>query len=100
MALLSSAIYNITKADQKSNRCPDCYDDFTPLKQVLGNKVLAMIGVDSKLKSIIVVFRGSSNIRNWITDANILMHSYDEDAKCKKCKVHSGFYKSYQKLAT
>jgi hypothetical protein len=62
MAQLSAAIYNITKADYEGNRCPDCYNGFSVVKEVLGTKILAMVGVDKKLDSIIVVFRGTSNL--------------------------------------
>ncbi len=73
MALLSTAIYNITRADQEGNLCRDCYKGFSVAKQVLGNKVLAMVGVDRKLRSIIVVFRGTSNIENMLTDLQFHM---------------------------
>jgi hypothetical protein len=77
MIQLSTAIYNITKANQAANVCPDCYKGFTVLRQILGNKILALIGVDRSMESVIVVFRGSDNLRNWLTDANIIMSSYD-----------------------
>lgn len=46
MAHLSTAIYGITKADQRDNLCPDCYPGFTLYRQVLGNKILAIVGHD------------------------------------------------------
>jgi hypothetical protein len=57
-----------------------------------------MIGVDDELKSVVVVFRGTSNVQNWLTDVGIFSEAYSEDPKCKNCRVHPGFYNSYVKL--
>ena len=46
--------------------------------------------------AIIVSFRGSSNIPNWINNINILKMDYPY---CDGCKIHKGFHKSYQSLA-
>lgn len=46
---------------------------------------------------MVIVFRGSNNVPNFITDANIFTTSYD-DMACNKCKVHGGFYNSYDRL--
>lgn len=94
---LSSAIYNITKDNQRNNQCPDCYPGFQLITQILGNSILAVVGVDVSIKSIVVVFRGSNNIKNFLTDAMILKTNYEKHL-CKKCELHSGFFTSYRKL--
>lgn len=94
---LSSAIYNITKDNQRNNQCPDCYPGFQVISQILGNSILAVIGVDSSIKSIVVVFRGSDNIKNFLTDARIRMIDYEANL-CEKCELHAGFLTSYRKL--
>jgi hypothetical protein len=68
------------------------------LKQILGNNILSIVGVDPAIKMIVVVFRGSDNIKNFLTDARIKKHSYGDEKICKKCKLHAGFYTSYKKL--
>jgi hypothetical protein len=49
MIHLSKAIYEISKKDQAANRCPHCYKDYTVLYEILGNSILALVGVDHKL---------------------------------------------------
>ena len=46
-------------------------------------------------KSIYVVFRGSSSIRNWITNLDAYKTSYTSYPACK-CEVHKGFYGAEQ----
>lgn len=48
-------------------------------------------------KTIYVVFRGSSSIKNWIDDAEVLKTEYLSYPDCK-CNVHSGFYKSSENI--
>lgn len=51
------------------------------------------IGVLPSSKTIYVVFRGSSSIRNWIEDAEFKKIAYNTFPACA-CSVHDGFYKS------
>ena len=46
-------------------------------------------------KSIYVVFRGSSSIRNWITNLDAYKTPYTSYPACK-CEVHKGFYSAEQ----
>ena len=39
-----------------------------------------------------VVFRGSSSVRNWIDDFEVLKTAYTSFAECVDCNVHKGFY--------
>ena len=48
---------------------------------------------------IYVVFRGSSNLPNWIEDLNTFYSQYDYSL-CSGCKVHSGFNDAYTSLAS
>lgn len=98
MINLSRAVYHISKADQAANRCPQCYKGFTVLKEILGNNILAVIGVDHQLQAVAVSFRGSDNVANFLTDANIGTVKYEDDKICQNCKVHRGFYNSYVRL--
>lgn len=55
------------------------------------------MGVDDALKAIIVVFRGSENTENWLTNIQVWKVTCNE---CKGCKVHEGFYDAYKSLLT
>ena len=64
---------------------------------IVANKILSVVGLDHDLKAIIVAFRGSANLKNWLTDANIFKADYHKQDDCKKCAVHKGFQNSYVK---
>ena len=44
------------------------------------------------MKSIIISFRGSQNVKNWITNLNTGRSAY---SSCNGCLVHSGFIAGY-----
>lgn len=57
----------------------------------------------------ILAFRGSVNLRNWLTDAKVLLSIWPpngtprssaraEEGWCKDCKVHTGFVSAYEEL--
>lgn len=50
-------------------------------------------GHSPSLKGIVLAFRGSSNIQNWISNLNFNMVGYPN---CAKCQVHNGFYTNWQ----
>ena len=50
-------------------------------------------GYSSTLNGIVLCFRGSSNIQNWILDLSTNMVNYPG---CGNCKVHNGFYAAWQ----
>ena len=52
----------------------------------------AYVAWDAKQEAIIVSFRGSSNIPNWIQDLSFTMTDYDG---VSGARVHHGFYHSY-----
>ena len=47
--------------------------------------------------SIYVAFRGSSSIRNWITNLDVVKTPYTSYSECG-CQVHKGFYDAEQKV--
>lgn len=49
----------------------------------------------SGLDAIIVSFRGSSNLQNWIANLNFIQTSYDD---CDGCYLHQGFGDSYKSV--
>ena len=55
------------------------------------------IGYMPDNQTIYVVFRGSSNIQNWITNIDFTQTYYETWPECN-CKVHSGFYASVQNM--
>lgn len=49
-------------------------------------------GFSSSLNGIVLAFRGSSNIQNWIINLSTNQVNYP---KCSGCKVHNGFYTAW-----
>lgn len=56
------------------------------------------IGYLPSASTIYVVFRGSSSIRNWISDLNAFKTAYTTYPDCN-CEVHKGFFDAEQKVA-
>ena len=48
-------------------------------------------------KSIYVVYRGSQDIRNWITNVDAVKTTYTTFPDCK-CSVHKGFFDAEQRV--
>lgn len=57
------------------------------------------IGILPTTKSIYVVLRGSSSVRNWLDDLEIKLVPYNSFPECN-CKVHYGFYNSALAVAS
>lgn len=89
--------------------CPrDSYSSRTfegPTKDFQFNHVIydsstdtqGFIGNIPALKTIYVVFRGSSSSSNFLTDVDISMISYNSYPECN-CLVHKGFYTAQQSV--
>jgi len=56
-----------------------------------------IVGYDAGSNSIITSFRGSSDIQNFLTDADAFKVSYVRPG-CSNCNVHKGFYNAYNSL--
>lgn len=54
-------------------------------------------GYSHGLNAIVVVFRGSSNIQNWILNIGTTRTSY---SLCSGCAVHSGFLAGYNLVSS
>ena len=54
-------------------------------------------GYSSTIKGIVLSWRGSSNLNNWISNLSTNMVSY---SKCSNCKVHSGFLNLWNSVKT
>ena len=50
-------------------------------------------GFSTSLNGIIVCFRGSSNIPNWLANLDFHFTSY---SSCHGCEVHAGFFKTWE----
>ena len=55
------------------------------------------LGYSSQLNTIIISFRGSSNIPNWIENLNFEKVPY---LFCLRCEIHTGFYADYIAVAS
>ena len=48
--------------------------------------------------AVIVAFRGTSNLRDWITDARFWRRTLVEEANGDDCQVHDGFLDAYESI--
>lgn len=55
--------------------------------------VRGYIGYQPSINAIIVSFRGSEDLANWVTNLDAVRMNY---GKCSGCSVHEGFYKAEQ----
>merc|ERR1719272_335132 len=85
--------------------CADCKQADTKFKtaQVFTDKktsTQAFVGTaqDGDTDNIIVAFRGTQDLRNWITNLNFPKSK--EYAKCHGCRVHEGFYDAWRSVST
>ncbi|EGO61288.1 hypothetical protein NEUTE1DRAFT_58496 [Neurospora tetrasperma FGSC 2508] len=60
--------------------------------------IRGLVSVDPVKKVITVSFRGSSSVRNWITDVVFVKSSCDE--LVSGCLIHTGFYTAWREVAT
>mmetsp|Transcript_4006 Transcript_4006/g.11166 ORF Transcript_4006/g.11166 Transcript_4006/m.11166 type:complete len:282 (+) Transcript_4006:120-965(+) len=56
---------------------------------------LVFMGVNPTYKEIVVSFRGSTDITNWINNFQVFKVNYPF---CDGCKVHKGFYDTWESL--
>jgi predicted lipase len=56
----------------------------------------AFVGYAPAEKEIVVVFRGITDLRNWISDMHLKQTSYSD---CSDCLVHKSFYQQFNELA-
>lgn len=55
------------------------------------------IGYNPNQKAIVVAYRGTSDVANWLSDLNLVKTSYPY---CDGCEVHKGFYDAEQGVIT
>ena len=61
------------------------------------NSVFGFTGFSRDRNMIILAFRGSANIKNWIANIRFVFKSYPD---CEGCSIHKGFYNSYKSVST
>jgi len=112
LALLNAASFNYDQAERSLWLSAAAYCDKSsyttrsfkgPTSGFVVTKVIydgptdtqGYIGYLPSDKSIYVVYRGSSSIRNWITNLNAFKTNYTSYPECN-CQVHKGFYQAEQ----
>jgi len=58
---------------------------------------MAMIGYHPQLDVVVMVYRGTEDVKNWVEDFSFKRVPYP---RCKNCKVHAGFYAAYESVAS
>jgi predicted lipase len=74
------------------------HDPLTEVSYIVFNLTQApgYIGYSASRNAIIVSFRGSQNIQNWIENLNFEKVPY---IYCLRCEIHAGFYADYTAVA-
>ncbi|KAG5471304.1 hypothetical protein LSCM1_01381 [Leishmania martiniquensis] len=91
-------------SDVRSWKCgPACSSvGAIEMKAVMSNFLpgtFGFVGADHVKGQIVVAYRGTNNVQNFLADLNLLQKNYDKSSTCgKRCKVHAGFYDSYKSL--
>lgn len=57
---------------------------------------VVLVGYHERLDAILLIFRGTEDVRNWIQDFSYYQVPYP---RCKDCKVHAGFYADYLSIS-
>lgn len=90
--------YSIDSIDKWS--CPDCAKlkvDHAKAFYYSSTNTQGFTGYIPSTNQIIVAFRGSTDIKNWITNLNTVSTSYPF---CNGCQVHQGFYATYNGVSS
>lgn len=84
------------KLDPTQQRCPKCYPQFHLAEVFEIEDLLTLIGYDKTERAVIVAFRGSDTLLNWVLDDfRAYMIEYPH---CEKCRIHAGFYHAIESL--
>jgi hypothetical protein len=70
---------------------------FVPTYQIynFGDDTNGYIGYNPNYNEIVVVFRGTQSVRNWLDNLTFWKTNYPH---CSGCEVHKGFYKTMNKV--
>lgn len=99
LGYLSGAAYE-SSASIEAWSCSYCHKYPLDEPKVFSNAVggiQGFTGFSKGFNAIIVVFRGSSNIQNWILNIGTTRSTYP---LCSNCAVHSGFLGGYNLVAS
>ena len=57
------------------------------------SKLMVVIGIDREIEGLVIAFRGSDNVKNWILDDfRFYLQKLNDIPRCEGCRVHRGFY--------
>lgn len=82
-----------------ANACPDVESNGAEtVTSLFGDSsgIAGFVSVDHDAQVIVFSVRGSSNIRNWITNAQFLWADCD---LTRECKLHTGFFNAWREMA-
>ncbi|KAL1964353.1 hypothetical protein VTN77DRAFT_7038 [Rasamsonia byssochlamydoides] len=106
----SAAAYCPANFESASGAAISCSTGNCPLVQQAGattlyafnnigsGDVTGFLAVDPTNRLIVLSFRGSESLENWIT--NLSADLVDASAICSGCEAHDGFYSSWQSVAS
>ncbi|KAF4182359.1 hypothetical protein CNMCM8927_000008 [Aspergillus lentulus] len=86
-----------TKPTCSLGNCPDVEAADTYIKYSFSNKTITdtagFVAVDNTNKAIVIAFRGSYSVRNWITDATFPL---TDPGLCEGCQAELGFWTAWK----
>ncbi|KAK1995838.1 lipase [Colletotrichum falcatum] len=81
-----------------ANACPDVQTNGAKIVHTFSGSTTGLQGfvaLDPARQNIVIAIRGSSNVRNWITNLNFGLEACD---LVEDCKVHSGFADAWNEV--
>ena len=105
-ASLSSATYCGNTTGVLDWTCQACVDSATPLvpgkiriiDSGTKNATRVIVGKLKDQHGCLMIFRGSDNVQNFITDLDAWEIKPTDFVDCKGCRVHSGFYQIWEQV--
>ncbi|KAI9803523.1 MAG: hypothetical protein M1825_001866 [Sarcosagium campestre] len=89
-----------TKVTCDAGNCPlievDDTKTITEFENTFESDTTGFVAVDKTKKIIIVSFRGTTSVRNWITNFDFAQDDVDW---CEDCKVHGGWWNAWREIS-
>jgi len=86
---------NYMSANYNSNKYTAGFVPTLSFSSGKSDSIVGFVGYQPSTNAIIVSFRGSENIQNWITNLSFIRTDYPN---CSGCSVHKGFYQAEQEV--
>jgi len=86
---------NYMSANYNSNQYTSGFVPTLSFSSGKADSIVGFVGYQANTNAIIVSYRGSENIQNWVTNLSFVRETYPN---CDGCSVHKGFYNAEQEV--